>query len=65
MLRQAGVPVTATRYQGIICDVVLLNALCGIQAAEAAINQATVVLRKALPQAGACRRRAGIPAGAG
>jgi hypothetical protein len=48
MLRQAGVPVTAAGYQGIICDVVLPNALRGPQAAEAAINQATVVLRKGL-----------------
>jgi hypothetical protein len=48
MLRQAGVPVTATRYQGIIHDFVVLNALRGTQAAEAVINQAIVVLRKAL-----------------
>ena len=39
---------TGTRYQGIICDVVLINALRGTQTAEAAINQATAVLRKAL-----------------
>jgi hypothetical protein len=48
MLRQAGVPVTATRYQGIICDFVVLNAMRGTQANEAAINQAIVVLRKTL-----------------
>lgn len=48
MLRQAGVPVTATRYQGIIYDCVVLNALRSTQAAEAASNQAIVVLRKAL-----------------
>jgi acetyl esterase len=47
-LRQAGVPVTATRYQGIIHDFVMLNALRGTQAAEAAISQAIAVLRKAL-----------------
>ncbi len=39
---------TATRYQGIICDFAVVNALRGTQAAEAAINQAIVVLRKAL-----------------
>jgi acetyl esterase/lipase len=48
MLRQAGVSVTATRYQGIIYDCVVLNALRGTPASEAAINQAIVVLRKAL-----------------
>lgn len=39
---------TATRYQGIIHDFVVLSALPGTQAAEAAVNQAIVVLRKAL-----------------
>ncbi|MEU5980444.1 alpha/beta hydrolase [Streptomyces sp. NPDC047315] len=47
-LRQAGVPVTATRYQGIIHDFVMLNALRGTQAAEAAITQAVDALRRAL-----------------
>ncbi len=47
-LRAAGVPVTATRYQGIIHDFVMLNALRGTQAAEAAITQATATLRAAL-----------------
>ncbi|QKW32994.1 alpha/beta hydrolase [Actinomadura sp. NAK00032] len=47
-LRAAGVPVTATRYQGIIHDFVMLNALRGTQAAEAAITQATTTLRAAL-----------------
>jgi acetyl esterase/lipase len=47
-LRQAGVPVTATRYQGIIHDFVMLNALRSTHAAEAAITQATGVLRQAL-----------------
>jgi acetyl esterase/lipase len=47
-LRQAGVPVVATRYQGIIHDFVMLNALRGTHAAEAAITQAITVLRGAL-----------------
>ncbi|ONK12999.1 hypothetical protein STBA_37560 [Streptomyces sp. MP131-18] len=44
----AGVPVIATRYQGIIHDFVMLNALRDTQAAEAAITQATTTLRSAL-----------------
>jgi acetyl esterase/lipase len=47
-LRQAGVSVTATRYQGAIHDFVMLNALRGTNAAEAAITQATGALRNAL-----------------
>ncbi|MFC7882997.1 alpha/beta hydrolase [Streptomyces sp. NPDC057376] len=47
-LRAAGVPVTATRYQGIIHDFVMLNALRSTQAAEAAITQAGTTLRSAL-----------------
>ncbi|MHB8690511.1 MAG: alpha/beta hydrolase [Solirubrobacteraceae bacterium] len=47
-LRQAGVPVTATRYQGIIHDFVMLNALRGTNAAEGAISQAIDYLSKAL-----------------
>ncbi|GAA3837043.1 alpha/beta hydrolase [Streptomyces phyllanthi] len=47
-LREAGVPVTAVRYQGIIHDFVMLNALRGTHAAEAAINQAVATLRGAL-----------------
>ncbi|MCX2181957.1 alpha/beta hydrolase [Streptomyces sp. SKN60] len=47
-LRQAGVPVTAVRYQGIIHDFVMLNALRDTHAAEAAINLAVATLRKAL-----------------
>ncbi|MFJ3307306.1 alpha/beta hydrolase [Streptomyces sp. NPDC086549] len=46
-LRQAGVPVTAVRYQGIIHDFVMLNALRQTHAAEAAINQAIATLRTA------------------
>ncbi|MFB4284784.1 MULTISPECIES: alpha/beta hydrolase [unclassified Nonomuraea] len=47
-LRQAGVPVTAVRYQGIIHDFVMLNALRGTRAADAAIGQAIAALREAL-----------------
>ncbi|MGP3925384.1 alpha/beta hydrolase [Streptomyces sp. 8N616] len=47
-LREAGVPVTATRYAGIIHDFVMLNDLRETQAADAAINQATALLRAAL-----------------
>ncbi|MFE5816894.1 alpha/beta hydrolase [Streptomyces sp. NPDC056479] len=44
-LREAGVPVTAVRYQGIIHDFVMLNALRETRAADAAIGQAVSVLR--------------------
>ena len=47
-LRAAGVPVVATRYQGIIHDFVMLNALRGTNAAGAAIGQAVSTLRAAL-----------------
>jgi acetyl esterase/lipase len=47
-LRQAGVPVTAVRYQGIIHDFVMVNALRETHAAEAAITQAVTVLARAL-----------------
>ncbi|MEU6387865.1 alpha/beta hydrolase [Streptomyces sp. NPDC046939] len=47
-LRQAGVPVTAVRYQGVIHDFVMLNALRETHAAEAAIGQAVATLRTAL-----------------
>ncbi|AZP15378.1 alpha/beta hydrolase [Streptomyces aquilus] len=47
-LRTAGVPVTAVRYQGIIHDFVMLNALRDTHAAEAAITQAVTTLRTAL-----------------
>jgi acetyl esterase len=49
-LRQAGVPVTAVRYQGIIHDFVMVNALRETHAAEAAITQAVTVLKRALEQ---------------
>lgn len=47
-LREAGVDVTATRYEGIIHDFVMLNALRGTNAANAAITQAINYLRTAL-----------------
>ena len=47
-LRQAGVSVTATRYEGIIHDFVMLNALRPTNAADAAITQAISYLRDAL-----------------
>jgi acetyl esterase/lipase len=47
-LREAGVPVTAVRFQGIIHDFVMLNALRGTHAAEAALTMATRTLHTAL-----------------
>ena len=47
-LREAGVPVTAVRYGAIIHDFVMLNALRGTHAAQAAISQAAAILRGAL-----------------
>ena len=47
-LRDAGVDVTATRYEGITHDFVMLNALRSTNAADAAIAQAITYIRKAL-----------------
>ncbi|WP_220214738.1 alpha/beta hydrolase, partial [Streptomyces shenzhenensis] len=47
-LREAGVPVTAVRFQGIIHDFVMLNALRGTRAAQAAISLAVHTLYAAL-----------------
>ncbi|NUT53561.1 MAG: alpha/beta hydrolase [Saccharothrix sp.] len=47
-LREAGVPVVAARYQGVIHDFVMLDALRGTHAAGAAIAQAVAVLQDAL-----------------
>ncbi|MFE2042169.1 alpha/beta hydrolase [Streptomyces sp. NPDC059477] len=47
-LREAGVAVTAVRYQGIIHDFVMVDALRETRAAEAAIQQAVAALRTAL-----------------
>ena len=50
-LREAGVPVTAVRFQGIIHDFVMLNALRETHAAEAAITLDTGTLHAALQTA--------------
>ena len=47
-LRSAGVPVTAVRYQGIIHDFVMLNAMRDTHAAKAATAQGGEFLRAAL-----------------
>lgn len=47
-LRAAGVPVTATRYAGIIHDFVMLHPLAKTQAAQAATAQGAAFLRMAL-----------------
>ncbi|WP_329500673.1 alpha/beta hydrolase [Kitasatospora herbaricolor] len=47
-LRAAGVPVTAVRFQGVIHDFVMLNALRETRAAEAAITLAARTLHDAL-----------------
>ena len=47
-LREAGVPVTAVRYQGVIHDFVMLNPLRSTFGADAAINQAAEFLTRAL-----------------
>jgi acetyl esterase len=47
-LRQAGVPVVATRYQGTIHDFVLLDPLAETSTAKAAVAQAVDFLRTAL-----------------
>jgi acetyl esterase len=47
-LRDAAVPVTATRYGGIIHDFVMLHPLAGTNAARAATTQGVAFLREAL-----------------
>src|SRR4029079_11910543 len=47
-LRDAGVAVTAVRYQGVIHDFVMLNALRETHAADAAIRQAIAFLSQTL-----------------
>ena len=49
-LREAGVDVSSTRYEGIIHDFVMLNALRDTNAAQAAIEQATSYRRDALAE---------------
>jgi acetyl esterase len=47
-LRAAGVPVTTVRYDGVVHDFMLLNAMSKAKATRAAIAQATEFLRQAL-----------------
>ena len=47
-LRSAGVPVTAVRYQGVIHDFVMVNALKDTHAAKSATRQAGEFLYDAL-----------------
>jgi acetyl esterase len=49
-LMDAGVAVTATRYAGMIHDFVLLNAIHGVPAVQAALQQASEGIRNALKQ---------------
>jgi acetyl esterase/lipase len=49
-LKEAGVPVTATRYNGMIHDFVLLNGIHDAPATQAAIRQASDAIRDALKQ---------------
>jgi acetyl esterase/lipase len=46
--RIAGVPVTTVRYDGVVHDFMLLNAMSEAKATRAAIAQATEFLRQAL-----------------
>ena len=46
-LRAAGVPVTTVRYDGVVHDFMLLNAMSEAKATRAAIAQATAFLREA------------------
>ena len=47
-LRAAGVAVTTVRYDGVVHDFMLLNAMSEAKATRAAISQATAFLRAAL-----------------
>jgi acetyl esterase len=47
-LREAGVPITTVRYDGVIHDFMLLNPMSEAKATRAAIAQATTHLREAL-----------------
>ena len=49
-LKEAGVAVTATRYNGMIHDFVLLNAIHEVPGVQAAIEQASEAIRAALNQ---------------
>jgi acetyl esterase len=47
-LKEAGVPVTATRYNGTIHDFVLLNGINQVPSTQAALRQASEAIREAL-----------------
>jgi len=47
-LKDAGVVVTATRYNGMIHDFVTLNAICAVPGVQAALRQASDAIRAAL-----------------
>ncbi len=47
-LEDAGVAVTATRYNGMIHDFVTLNAICHISGVQAALRQASAAIREGL-----------------
>ena len=47
-LKEAGVEVTATRYNGMIHDFVLLNGINGVAGAQSAIRQSSAAIREAL-----------------
>jgi acetyl esterase/lipase len=47
-LKEAGVPVTATRYNGMIHDFVLLNGIHDVAGTQAALKQASDAIRDAL-----------------
>ena len=47
-LKEAGVPVTATRYNGVIHDFVLLNGIRDVPATQAALHQVNDAIRDAL-----------------
>lgn len=49
-LKQASVAVTATRYNGMFHDFVLLNAIRDVRGVQAAIEQASDAIRVALQQ---------------
>lgn len=50
-LREAGVPVAAVRYLGVVHDFVMVNSLHDMHAAKAAVAQAVTMLKDAFAQA--------------
>jgi acetyl esterase len=49
-LKEAGVPVVATRYNGTIHDFVLLNGIKDVPSSQAALDQVGNAIRDALKQ---------------